>query len=109
MGNGRSRFGMKANQDMLVFMTIASSAYHFAMNFVANKLVTKLEQFSPEDVRADISALKAFVNKSLKTLSANTKENSHHQDNTNGVVGLPVQVGRINTVSSLGLAKGVLA
>ena len=27
-----------------------------------------LEQFSPEDVRADISALKAFVNKSLKTL-----------------------------------------
>ena len=31
------------------------------------------EQFSQEDVIADISALKAFVNKSLKTLSANTR------------------------------------
>ena len=77
------------------------------MNFVANKLVTKLEQLSPEDVRADISALKAFVNKSLKTLSTNTKECSYHQDKTKGVGGLPVQVGRTNTVSSLGLAKGV--
>ncbi len=73
-------------------IAIASSAYHFAMNFVANKLVTKLEQLSPEDVRADFSALKAFVNKSLKTLSANTNECSHHQDKTKGVGGLPVQV-----------------
>ena len=47
------------------------------------------------------------MNKSLKTLSTNTKECSHHQDKTKGVGGLPVQVGRINTVSSLGLAKGV--
>ncbi len=48
------------------------------------------------------------MNKSLKTLSTNTKECSHHQDKTKGVGGLPVQVGRTNTVSSLGLAKGVV-
>ena len=84
-------------------IAIASSAYHFAMNFVSIKLVTKLEQFSQEDVRADISALKAFVNESLKTLSANTNKCSHHQDKSRGCGGLPVRVGRTNTVSSLGL------
>ena len=82
-------------------IAIASSAYRFTMNFVSIKLVTKLEKLSPEDVRADIFALKAFVNKSLKTLLANWRP--HHQDKSKGVGGLPVQVGRTHNVSSLGL------
>ena len=74
------------------------------MNFVSIKLVTKLEKFSPEVVRADIFALKAFVNKSLKTLTANPNKCPHHQDKGKGVGGLPVQVGHTHNVCSLGLA-----
>ena len=73
------------------------------MNFVPIKLVTKLEKLSPEDVRADIFALKAFVNKSLKTLTANPNKCPHHQDKSKGVGGLPVQVGHTHNVPSLGL------
>ncbi len=82
---GQSRFVGVYNN-----IAIASSAYHFAMNFVSIKLVTKSEKLSPEDVRADIFALKAFVNKSLKTLLANRCP--HQQDKSKGVGGLPVQV-----------------
>ena len=100
--NGKSRYVGVYNT-----VAIASSAYHLAMNFMSLKLVTKFDQLSPQDVRADISALKDFVNKSLKTLSTTTDDCSNHQDMSKGDAGLPVQVGRTNTVSSLGLAMGV--
>ena len=82
-------------------IVIASSAYHFAMNFVSTKLLTKSEKLSPEDVRAYIFALKAFVNKSLKTLSANPNGCPHHQDKGRGKGGLPVHEGHTHNVSSL--------
>ena len=47
------------------------------------------------------------MNESLKTLTANTNECSHRQDKSRGCGGLPVRVGRNNTVSSLGLAKDI--